>query len=97
MTLENDPAGFIAFKVVRSFFFSTVRLGARVPRAEGDLPLQNYGTRGRGGYDQQYYKQGGKRTLTLRTFFKFVWGSGWGVKKQPATGYDGDKLRFPTC
>jgi hypothetical protein len=33
MTLENDPAGFLAFKVVRRFFFSTVRLGARVPRA----------------------------------------------------------------
>ena len=33
--------------------------------------------------DQQYYKQAGKRTLTLRTFFKIVWGSGWGDKKQP--------------
>ena len=33
MTLENDPAGFIPFKVVRRFFFSTVRLGVRVPRA----------------------------------------------------------------
>ena len=32
-------------------------------------------------YDQQYYKQAGKRTLTLRTFFKIVLGSGWGVKK----------------
>ena len=31
--------------------------------------------------DQQYYKQAGKRTLTLRTFFKIVWGSRWGVKK----------------
>ena len=31
--------------------------------------------------DQQYYKQAGKRTLTLHTFFKIVWGSGWGVKK----------------
>ena len=33
MTLEKDPAGFLAFKVVRRFFFRTVRLGARVPRA----------------------------------------------------------------
>ena len=32
-------------------------------------------------FDQQYYKHGGKRTLTLRTFFKIVWGSGWGAKK----------------
>ena len=32
------------------------------------------------------YKQGGKRTLTLRTFFKIVWGSGWGVKKTTCRG-----------
>ena len=24
--------------------------------------------------DQQYYKQAGKQTLTLRMFFKIVWG-----------------------
>ena len=33
MTLENDPTGFLPFKVVRRFFFSTVGVGARVPRA----------------------------------------------------------------
>ena len=47
-------------------------------------------------YDQQYYKQAGKRTLTLRTFFKSVWGSGWGDKKQPVPGCARDKLRFST-
>ena len=41
-------------------------------------------------------KQGGYWTLTFRTFFKFVWGSGWGVKKQPVTGCHDDKLRFFT-
>ena len=28
-----------------------------------------------------YYKQAEIRALTLHTFFKFVWGAGWGVKK----------------
>jgi hypothetical protein len=44
--------------------------------------------------DQQYYKQTGERTLALRTFFKFVWAAGWGVKKQPATGCHDEKLQF---
>ena len=42
---------------------------------------KNVLVRARTRVDQQYYKQGGKRTLTLRTFFKIVWGSGWGAKK----------------
>jgi hypothetical protein len=33
MTSEKDPAGFLAFKVVRRFLFKIVRLGARVPCA----------------------------------------------------------------
>ena len=32
-------------------------------------------------YDQQYNKQAKIRILTLHTLFKFVWGSGCGVKK----------------
>jgi hypothetical protein len=44
--------------------------------------------------DQQYYEQARERTLTLRTFFKFVWGFSWGVKKQPVTGHHDDKVRF---
>jgi hypothetical protein len=32
--------------------------------------------------DQHYYKQAEIRTLSLRTFFKFVCSAGWGVKKQ---------------
>jgi hypothetical protein len=47
-------------------------------------------------YDQQYYKQAGERTLTLRTYFKFVWGARWGVKKQPVPGCDSERLRFFT-
>jgi hypothetical protein len=31
--------------------------------------------------DRQHYKQAEIRTLTLRTFFRFVCGAGWGVKK----------------
>jgi hypothetical protein len=30
---DTIPPGFLAFKMVRRFFFKTVRLGARVPRA----------------------------------------------------------------
>jgi hypothetical protein len=33
MTSEKYRAGFLAFKVMRRFFFKIVRLGAHVPRA----------------------------------------------------------------
>jgi hypothetical protein len=46
--------------------------------------------------DPQYYKQTGERTLTLRTFFKLVWGAGWGVKKQPVLACAYKRLRFST-
>jgi hypothetical protein len=32
VTLEQDPAEFLAFEVVRRSVFRTVRLGVRVPR-----------------------------------------------------------------
>ena len=50
-----------------------------IGRARRRAAARRHATRPRA--DRHHYKQAETRTLTLHTFFKFVWGSGWGVKK----------------